>query len=72
MAAKWIEKHILPKSASSLRIANFAVRNQFFRSIREELPRMEGLYLKNLMETLDANEGISAFLEKRKPIWKNI
>jgi cyclohexa-1,5-dienecarbonyl-CoA hydratase len=72
MAAKWIVKHILPKSASSLRIANFAVRNQFFRSIREELPRMEGLYLKNLMETLDANEGITAFLEKRKPVWKNI
>jgi cyclohexa-1,5-dienecarbonyl-CoA hydratase len=33
---------------------------------------MEGLYLKNLMETLDANEGITAFLEKRKPVWKNI
>ncbi|MGC8603905.1 MAG: enoyl-CoA hydratase-related protein [Desulfomonilaceae bacterium] len=70
-AAKWIENHIVPKSASSLRIANFAVRNQFFRVIREDLPRMEGLYLKHLMETFDANEGIQAFLEKRKPSWKN-
>lgn len=71
MAEKWIEKYILPKSATSLRIANMAVRSQFFTKLREELPRMEGLYLKNLMETLDANEGITAFLEKRNPSWKN-
>ncbi|MGO8881050.1 MAG: enoyl-CoA hydratase-related protein [Desulfomonilaceae bacterium] len=71
LASKWIEKYIVPKSASSLRIANLAVRTNFFRAIREDLPRMEGLYLKLLMETLDANEGIQAFLEKRKPIWKN-
>lgn len=70
-ASKWIEKHIVPKSASSLRIANLAVRNLFFRTIREDLPRMEGLYLKLLMETFDANEGIHAFLEKRKANWKN-
>jgi cyclohexa-1,5-dienecarbonyl-CoA hydratase len=67
----WAEKHILPKSASSLRIANKAVRMGFFRSIMEDLPRMEALYLKELMESHDANEGIGAFLEKRKPEWKN-
>jgi len=71
LASKWIEKYIVPKSASSLRIANLAVRSNFFRAIRDELPRMEGLYLKHLMETFDANEGICAFLEKRKPTWKN-
>ncbi len=37
----------------------------------EDLPRMESLYLKELMESHDANEGIGAFLEKRKPEWKN-
>lgn len=67
----WAEKHILPKSASSLRIANKAVRLGFFRRIMEDLPRMEALYLKELMESHDANEGIGAFLEKRKPEWKN-
>jgi len=67
----WIEKHILPKSASSLRIANKAVRMDFFRRIMEDLPRMESLYLKELMESCDANEGIGAFLERRKPDWKN-
>ncbi|MFH0822848.1 MAG: cyclohexa-1,5-dienecarbonyl-CoA hydratase, partial [Pseudomonadota bacterium] len=70
-ASKWIEKHILPKSASSLRITNKAVRMDFFRRITEDLPRMESLYLKELMESHDSNEGIGAFLEKRKPVWKN-
>jgi len=70
-AAKWIEAHIVPKSASVLRIANKAARTNFFRLLREDLPKMEGLYLKELMETHDANEGIGAFIEKRKPAWKN-
>lgn len=71
LAAEWISKHVLPKSAECLRIANRAVRCDFFRQILEDLPRVEGLYLKDLMESWDANEGITAFLEKRKPEWKN-
>jgi cyclohexa-1,5-dienecarbonyl-CoA hydratase len=71
VASPWIEKHILPKSAACLRVANRAVRDDFFRRILEDFPRMEGLYLKDLMESFDANEGIKAFLEKRKPEWKN-
>jgi enoyl-CoA hydratase/carnithine racemase len=43
----------------------------FFRRLVEDLPRMEGLYLKELMETHDANEGINAFIEKRKADWKS-
>lgn len=70
-AHSFIEKHFLPKSSSCLRIANLAVRTDFFRRIREDLPRMEGLYLKELMESHDANEGINSFIEKRKPQWKN-
>jgi cyclohexa-1,5-dienecarbonyl-CoA hydratase len=70
-AAAFIEKHFLPKSAACLRVANLAVRTDFFRRIREDLPRMEGLYLKELMESHDANEGINSFIEKRKPQWKN-
>ncbi|HMK36017.1 MAG TPA: enoyl-CoA hydratase-related protein, partial [Desulfomonilaceae bacterium] len=70
-ASAWIEKHILPKSAACLRVANRAVRNDFFRRVTEDLPRMESLYLKDLMESFDANEGINSFLEKRKPAWKN-
>jgi cyclohexa-1,5-dienecarbonyl-CoA hydratase len=36
-----------------------------------KLDDMEQLYLQELMETEDAVEGLQAFLEKRKPIWKN-
>jgi cyclohexa-1,5-dienecarbonyl-CoA hydratase len=70
-AAAWIDKYMIPKSAECLRIANKAVRKDFFRLIGEDFPRMEGLYLADLMESHDANEGINAFLEKRKPEWKN-
>ncbi len=66
----WAEKHLVPKSASSLKIANKAVRLDFFRRITEDLPRMEALYLKELMESCDANEGINSYIEKRKPVWK--
>lgn len=70
-AEKWIAKHIIPKSASSLRITNRAVRMDFFRRIWEDLARMEALYLKDLLETHDGSEGIQAFLEKREPQWKH-
>jgi enoyl-CoA hydratase/carnithine racemase len=33
--------------------------------------QLESLYLKNLMATADAREGIQAFLEKRPPEWKD-
>ncbi|MBZ5647512.1 MAG: enoyl-CoA hydratase/isomerase family protein [Acidobacteriia bacterium] len=34
------------------------------------LQRAENLYFDELMKTADAAEGINAFLEKRKPVWK--
>jgi cyclohexa-1,5-dienecarbonyl-CoA hydratase len=34
------------------------------------LARAEKVYLEELMKTEDANEGIRAFMEKRKPEWK--
>jgi cyclohexa-1,5-dienecarbonyl-CoA hydratase len=35
------------------------------------LARAEKIYLDELMQTEDAQEGIRAFLEKRSPLWKN-
>ena len=68
---KWIEMHIVPKSASSLRFAIKASRAKLNHVITNFLPQLESMYVKQLMETHDANEGINAFLEKRKPVWKN-
>jgi cyclohexa-1,5-dienecarbonyl-CoA hydratase len=36
-----------------------------------KLDTVESLYLHELMETFDANEGLQAFMEKRPPQWKN-
>jgi len=38
-------------------------------SIEEALAEVENIYLHELMKTEDANEGIKAFMEKRKPSW---
>lgn len=67
----WTEKHILPKSASSLRYAVKAARVKLNHVLSSFLPQLESMYIKELMETRDANEGIQSFLEKRKPVWTN-
>jgi cyclohexa-1,5-dienecarbonyl-CoA hydratase len=64
-------KHILPKSAASLRMGVRAARAAFNQTLRTMLPVVQRLYVEDLMETADANEGIGAFLEKRKPVWRN-
>jgi cyclohexa-1,5-dienecarbonyl-CoA hydratase len=41
------------------------------RSLDAALAEIENMYLHELMKTEDANEGIRAFIEKRKPEWLN-
>jgi len=67
----FLAKQILPKSASSLRFAVRAVRSGWKQTLPARLDEMERLYVQELMETADANEGIGAFLEKRQPRWQN-
>jgi cyclohexa-1,5-dienecarbonyl-CoA hydratase len=70
-ADAWVQKHILPRSASSLRYAVRAARLEFNSVVKSKLQQQERLYLDELMATHDANEGIQSFLEKRKPDWRN-
>lgn len=67
----FIEQHILPKSASSLRFGVRSSRAKFNHILTNFLQQLEQMYVKELMNTHDANEGINSFLEKRKPEWKN-
>ena len=41
------------------------------RSIDAALTEQENIYLHELMKTADANEGVKAFLDKRKAVWKH-
>ncbi len=40
-------------------------------SFDDALKNVEDLYLNELMKTEDASEGVRAFMEKRKPKWRN-
>jgi cyclohexa-1,5-dienecarbonyl-CoA hydratase len=65
----FIEKQIIPKSASSLRFACDAARRSILQHYHTHIGDLEDLYLLKLMGTDDAREGIQAFLEKRTPVW---
>jgi cyclohexa-1,5-dienecarbonyl-CoA hydratase len=58
-------------SGAVLRMTKRAVDRGFAASVNEGIAAVEQIYLGELMKTEDAREGLSAFLEKRKPIWKN-
>lgn len=58
-------------SGPALKLAKRAVDENLYRSVSEGITAVEQLYLGELMRTEDAHEGLNAFLEKRKPVWKN-
>jgi len=62
------------KSAIALLQTKASVRlaNANHATSLEALEQVSKLYLTQLMQTHDAQEGLQAFLEKRKPNWKNI
>jgi cyclohexa-1,5-dienecarbonyl-CoA hydratase len=66
---EWFTTRFAPKSAAALRHAAAAARMGLLAHVRDLLPRLERLYLDDLMRTHDAVEGIAAFLAKRAPSW---
>lgn len=58
-------------SSSVVSLTKRAVDQGLCASVNEAISATEQLYLGELMGTEDAREGLNAFLEKRKPIWKN-
>ena len=69
--ASWFHEHLQGKSAVSLACATAAARGAMRREVRSRLSEVERLYLDKLMATRDANEGLVAFLAKRKPQWEH-
>jgi cyclohexa-1,5-dienecarbonyl-CoA hydratase len=57
-------------SGSALRLAKRAVTGGLDLPFAAALSLAEDLYLRELMATADAREGIAAFLEKRTPVWQ--
>jgi cyclohexa-1,5-dienecarbonyl-CoA hydratase len=64
-------KPYLRLSAEVLRITKKAVMAGLRDDLEPSLKVIEDIYLNELMKTHDADEGLKAFLEKRKPAWKN-
>ena len=58
-------------SAPALEMTRRAMDAARGRPFLEALERAEDIYLNELMKTEDAHEGVRAFMEKRKPEWRN-
>lgn len=67
----WFDRNLAAHSAAALRHAAIALRFDVHDAIERLLPRIERLYLNDLMSTEDAAEGVRAFIEKRRPRWKD-
>ena len=70
-ALAYFEEHLEKRSATSLRLAVRAARFDFVLRVRRKLAEVERLYLEELMATRDAVEGLTAFIEKRPPVWED-
>jgi len=72
--AEELEKYVEGFSKSSgiiLKLTKKALRKSCGQGFEDALKTVEDIYLSELMRTHDANEGLAAFLEKRRPSWKN-
>jgi cyclohexa-1,5-dienecarbonyl-CoA hydratase len=64
-------KPYLDLSAEVLRQTKKAIAVGLHDDLEDSLRPIEEIYLNKLMKTHDAQEGLKAFLEKRKPVWKD-
>lgn len=58
-------------SAAALGFTRHALDLALGQSLDAALKQQENIYLHELMRTADANEGVRAFMEKRKPVWRD-
>jgi len=65
-----IAKKIASKSNLTIKIGKQTFYKQLEMPLREAYAYTSRMMTKNMM-AMDAKEGIAAFLEKRRPVWKN-
>jgi len=70
-ALAYFDAHLADKSASSIAHGVRAARMAFAELARARLAEAEESYLNDLMNTRDAQEGLAAFLAKRRPAWEH-
>jgi cyclohexa-1,5-dienecarbonyl-CoA hydratase len=58
-------------SGTSLEFTRRALDLGHGRTLDAALNEQENIYLHELMKSADASEGIKAFMEKRKPVWRH-
>ena len=64
-------KPYLQLSAEVLRQTKKAIVAGLMDDFEPSLKVIEDIYLNDLMKTEDAGEGLQAFMDKRKPAWRN-
>ena len=64
-------EELLSKSGAVMRIALKGLRELSLRDFSGALSRSEEIYCRELLRTEDVDEGVRAFLEKRKPQWQH-
>lgn len=62
--------YLLKLSPAALAVAKKAFYAWDSMHLDKGLARAEKIYLEELMQTEDVKEGIAAWMEKRKPVWK--
>lgn len=70
-ALAWFDQHLARLSTAVLRYGVQAARYDMVERVRTKLAHLEDLYLTGLMQTHDALEGLTAFVEKRPARWED-
>jgi enoyl-CoA hydratase/carnithine racemase len=64
-------RRITDESSPVLQLLKRVIFNGTWMPFAEALKSAQDIYLNQLFELEDSQEGLRALLEKRKPVWKN-